>query len=370
MVPSGNRARSCLPCTLPCRGRGITYLCIVEVYRQTIQAMKFIRPSVEVITPPDFSFDTMIRHIERCGRVSYKSEDKITDTSAKAFVENRIKDGHTSILEHGTIYLTVPAEMSAGVFDDIEINDIYNRYDFNKYSHVSWRHFPEEGRGVIYITTNYRVIIQNGWQRDLKWMVSQPHLPFHVLRPSALFVMDRGNSQSFIRHRTLSPTQESTRFCNYSKGKFSREISYIIPHWLPDAWKGGHYDPWFIVSMDNKVQREFQKELGLDSLPAEEATRLWDRVQTFIGSASVAESNYMTLIDEGLRPEDARDVLPFFTKTELVMTGALDEDGWLNFFAQRRAKSAHPHAQHLANQLYRMLDEQGYLDGTFRQNLE
>lgn len=331
--------------------------------------MRFLRPSVEVITPPDFSFDTMIRHIERCGRVSYKSEDKITDTSAKTFVENRIKDGHTSILEHGTIYLTIPAGMSAGVFDDIEINDIYNRYDFNKYSYVSWRHFPEEGRGVIYVTTNYRVIVRNGWQRDLKWMVSQPHLPYHVLRPTVLFVADRINSQSFIRHRTLSPTQESTRFCNYSKGKFSNEISYIIPHWLPECWNGGHYDPWFIISLHNETQRDLQKSLGLDGLPAAESARLWDRFITYINAASVAESNYMALIDDGLMPEDARDVLPFFTKTELVMTGALDEDGWQNFFAQRRARSAHPHARYLANELYRMLEEQGYLDGTFRQNL-
>lgn len=67
--------------------------------------MKLVKPSFEIIPQED-----LMKHIELCGRVCYKSEDKITDDSAERFVNGLIKSGHTSVLEHGTVYLKIPME--------------------------------------------------------------------------------------------------------------------------------------------------------------------------------------------------------------------------------------------------------------------
>lgn len=67
--------------------------------------MKLIKPSFKIIPQED-----LMKHIELCGRVCYKSEDKITDDSAKSFVDRIIKSGHGAVLEHGTVYLKIPIE--------------------------------------------------------------------------------------------------------------------------------------------------------------------------------------------------------------------------------------------------------------------
>lgn len=60
--------------------------------------MKIVEPGVEILTPLDGK--EILRHIELCGRVCYKSEDKITEDSAERFVRNLIRRGHESVLEH------------------------------------------------------------------------------------------------------------------------------------------------------------------------------------------------------------------------------------------------------------------------------
>lgn len=77
--------------------------------------MKIISPNVEILTPLDGQ--AVLQHIERCGRVCYKSEDKITDTSAAAFVAGIIKRGHEAVLEHFNI--TVKFICDRGVSHEI-----------------------------------------------------------------------------------------------------------------------------------------------------------------------------------------------------------------------------------------------------------
>ena len=88
--------------------------------------MKLIKPSFEIIEqkprdiviPADMEIgprmwkdeliNSVYRQIEIAGRTCYKSEDKITETSAKEFVDRMVKSGHGAMLEHGTVYLKVP----------------------------------------------------------------------------------------------------------------------------------------------------------------------------------------------------------------------------------------------------------------------
>ena len=76
--------------------------------------MKIVNPSVEFITPIDG--DTILKHIEQCGRVCYKSEDKITEDSARKFVANIIKSGHEAVLEHYSF--TVKFIVDRGCYDE------------------------------------------------------------------------------------------------------------------------------------------------------------------------------------------------------------------------------------------------------------
>lgn len=60
--------------------------------------MKIIKPGFEFITPINGS--VILKRLEECGRVCYKSEGKITDDSAPKFVAGIIKRGHEAVLEH------------------------------------------------------------------------------------------------------------------------------------------------------------------------------------------------------------------------------------------------------------------------------
>ena len=70
--------------------------------------MKLIKPTVEIIKQEEYDLNHIFKFIELAGRTCYKSEDKITEDSAKNFVDRMIKSGHGAMLEHGTVYLTIP----------------------------------------------------------------------------------------------------------------------------------------------------------------------------------------------------------------------------------------------------------------------
>ena len=186
--------------------------------------MKTIKPSARIASSVDG--DEVLKRIEEYGRVCYKSEDRITEDSAKRFVENLIKRGHESVLEH--ISVTVK------------------------------------------------------------------------------FVCDRGVSHEIVRHRLASYSQESTRYCNYSKDDFGSEVTVI--------------EPCFLV-------------------PGTEGYKLWE------GACLVAEQMYFKMLDWGCTPEEARAVLPNSLKTELIMTANLRE--WRHFFKLRTSKAAHPQMREL-----------------------
>ena len=89
--------------------------------------MKLIKSSFEIIKPTGYTIDDTYNSIELAGRVSHKSEDKITEDSAKTFVDRIINWGHNSCLEFGTIYLYIN-------YHDPAFNKIIEKYITNEYS--------------------------------------------------------------------------------------------------------------------------------------------------------------------------------------------------------------------------------------------
>lgn len=283
--------------------------------------MKLIESSVQIIKEKD-----PYKMIELAGRTCYKSEDKITEDSAKEFVDRMIKLGHGAMLEHGTIYL------ACLVFDgDVDNNNnltpnhSFYKYQSNKYSKVKVAQYAWSGEDVACVTTNLRVLVENNWLDDLKTYRCEP-TRYHEKRITAKFICDRGVSHEFVRHRVFSFAQESTRYCNYSKDKFNNELTLIKPSWIEES---------------------------IDSLNQEFRDTDRDDTSIFIRALRSAEEEYFTLLNNGWKPQQARQVLPNATKTELVMTGF--ESDWEHFLSLRTSKNAHPDAQQLSLKLRELL---------------
>jgi thymidylate synthase (FAD) len=310
--------------------------------------MKLIRPSFEIleqkpraiVIPADMEIgprmvreellSSVYRQIEIAGRTCYKSEDKITDTSAKEFVERMVKSGHGAMLEHGTVYLLL----------NMASRQQYFKYCSNPYSVANSTGEAEKGTWLGFVTTNYRVLVENNWLDDLQY-ICEPGKE-HEKRITVKFVCDRGVSHEFVRHRVFSFAQESTRYCNYAKDKFGNELTFIIPRWL--SLSNGSYT----YDYPNGFTKDGSK---------------WDsklELNTFLLSLVRSEAAYLELISQGWVAQQARAVLPNSLKTELIMTGTLTQ--WEGFFKLRDAESAHPQARELAEPLHAEFRKRGWCE--------
>lgn len=292
--------------------------------------MKLIKPSYEIIEQSS-GLEGLYKHIEYAGRTCYRSHDKITEDSAKAFVDRMIKSGHGAMLEHGTVYLDIPWNETSVIFS-LQLSLKVLSYKNDKYSKVV------DVGNHSYITTNYRVLIENEWLDDLKYICNPTE--HHIKRVSVRFTCDRGVSHEFVRHRVFSFAQESTRYCNYSKDKFGNEITFIIPCWSKAT--EGNYG-----TLTEPLEIQF-KEYDEDVFEME-----------FINELINIEFRYMNILNNGYTPQQARAVLPNSLKTELVMTGFVDD--WKHFFFLRDAAAAHPQARELAEPLHKEFIERGLI---------
>lgn len=300
--------------------------------------MKLIKPSFEIIEQQP-GLEGIYKQIELAGRICYRSSNKITEDSAKPFVDRMIKSGHHSVLEHGTVYLRVPYSEA---YSNLPTNSnwVEDNYCMNPYSVVKG-----DGKNY-YITSNYRVLIERGWLDDLKYLCEPTE--FHEKRITVKFVCDRGVSHEFVRHRVFSFAQESTRYCNYSKDKFEDELTFIIPCWFEninnilEKWDGFKLGQW------KSIEKDVKPKLFYEPYSVED---MYERV--WILNCIQSEENYkMFLTDHKIEmdrgpwtPQQARTVLPNSLKTELVMTGFVED--WKHFFKLRTASNAHPQAREL-----------------------
>lgn len=259
--------------------------------------MKFIKQSFEFINQTDFSLVGIKKHIERCARVSYKSEDKITDTSYEKFVNMLESRGHDRPLEFGTVYLDIPTKDLEPGYEYI---NAVGKYALNPWS------IKEDFDNHACISTNYRVIKDNHWESDLQYLCEPTE--HHHARYTVHMILDRGVMDEFRTHVGLSHLAESTRYCNYSKDKFGNELTFIQP--------------------------------------------CWDiRGTNYIDFLQQAEWGYFRMLKNGWAPQQARSILPLGIKSELISCGF--KDAWENFFKRRDAPDAHPMAQEIANPMHK-----------------
>ena len=304
--------------------------------------MKLIDSSYKIIEQEP-NLLGVYKQIEKAARTAYKSEDKITDGSAQRMVESLCKASHGAALEHGTIYLKT---------NDIET---INRYWDNKYSTI----IEEDFYGPAYITTNARVIFENGWEDDLKYMCEPTE--YHEKRITVKFICSIGVGREILRHRSMSFLQESTRYCNYTKDKFGNELTFIIPEWI---YRCRDEIASYIDSLTGESRDWLMKEFGeelINSLSCIDRT-----VSSWEDHLLMCERDYEYFVstDEGytLKPEEARGILPLDLKSELVVTGFVSD--WIHFFRLRSYIAAtgkpHPDIQKLADGLMQDFIDRGY----------
>ena len=283
--------------------------------------MKLINQSAEIWEQPEGEVG-IYKQVERAARLCYKSEDKVTEDSYKRFIDMLNTNGHQSPLEHGTIYLAFHEPWDARHYERTI------KYILNPYSKVSDsiydRNDYQDGErqySTAYVTTNFRVIKENGWEEDLKYLCEPTE--YHEKRISVHITTSIGISRELNRHRCHSICEESTRYCNYSKDKFGNELTFIIPNWVNTHCPSKH-----------------QEGPGATDMA-------WSN------SLEEAEYNYLLLLKQGWKPQQARDVLPLATKTELIHTAF--ESDWEEFFKLRCSPAAHPMMQELANQIKELI---------------
>ena len=292
--------------------------------------MRLISPSVEILQQgPGES--GIYEHIELIGKTCYKSTPQGGEKAVQ-FVDKMLANKHFAMLEHGTVYLRIPYMflhrlVHPGLVSKYEHNP-YSRVNFGVEYCQNWGfdlenviHNPSSSIPYAYITTNLRVIYENGWVEDLQYLCKEPYAQ-HEKRYSARFITDRGVSHELVRHRTFSFGQESTRYCNYSKEKFGKTLTFIKPVWYDDA--------------ESKIKQDF--EACLD----------W------------SASTYLGLLQEGYTPQQARQVLPNALKTEICMTGFASD--WVHFFDLRyRGTTGKPHPDmlHVATELHELFLDKG-----------
>ena len=284
--------------------------------------MKLIESKAEYI-PQEEGLEGIYKAIELAGRTAYHSQDKITPDSAKNFVDRMIKSKHGAALEAGTVYLNMP-------YDPIYMEDSYSKALYDGHD--------------MFVTTNYRVLQKNEWLDDLKYLCKPTDQ--HEKRYTFRFTCSRAIANELVRHRVFSFLQESTRYINYSKERHGGEITFIIPSWFEQR------AVFLKESLPNDVVLGAKVSSKINSYN--------DREMVALKALALSERNYMYLLNSEMTPQQARDILPNATKTELIMTGFSSD--WRHVLDLRlfeKTGKAHPDMLDLMQKAQKAMQEAG-----------
>lgn len=289
--------------------------------------MKVIAPSFQVLD--DLDRQSLAVRIEACGRICYKSEDKITVESAEPFIRGIIKHGHNSVTEMGVLTLKVIFDGETAFTDFCRTMPRYLVVDRLAEHELlvtgSVRAFRESfqfhgGVELVRAMTSFLAGRHPLFFEDLlAGTVLQPAATIEVAKislaevdklPAPLlarhrhiavkFIVNRAVTHEIVRHRPCSYLQESQRYCRYSQDKFDNQVTFIKPMFFTE---------------ESEEYRQWEKAMA------------------------VTEQIYIKLLETS-SPQAARTVLPNSCKTELITYANLVE--WLHIFRLRTSRAAEP----------------------------
>lgn len=305
--------------------------------------MNLVIAHAEIWEEQGYTFKEAQQEIEKVGRVCYNSYDRLTDDSYISFVGDMVTKRHFAPTEHGSVYL--------GFLYNGKTFDIYNKYKNNPYSKATFysKYNNNYVETWVAVSTNLRVIFENKWSDDLQYICAPTE--YHEKRITVQFTIDRGVSAEFNRNRANSPMERSTRYCNFSKDKYSHSIDIIIPQEID-------YDD---------AQSRLSESAHVDYCAAisKGKDNMFDIIDWWLYANLACEKSYMKLIELGWTAQQARRVLPLDLKTILIHTAFLSD--WKHFFDLRALGTTgapHPDAKFVAMPLYEKFCELGYLKNT------
>ena len=321
--------------------------------------IKVVNPSVEVWKQEGYSLDDIWKHIARCARVCYQSVPKNNGETDYDFLKRTILRGkdikdittedipklHLSVFEHGTVYLAIPfkclkKEENIPLID--VINSSYSRYfitghnDFENYYHV---------------VTNMRVIIENKAFMAFNYMDDiSDSFNYNFKRVTLSMTTDIGASRELNRHRANSVSEESTRYCAYDKDKFGNGITVAKLPWIPEVDpndEGHDYNEGFFN--DNEV---FD-----NNVIEEQYTDNWNAVDWFFYGLQICDLVYRKTRELGWTAQQAREILPLNTKTQVVHTAFVyDWEHYIDLRSNGVSGAPHPMATELADKVNNLIN--------------
>ena len=299
--------------------------------------MEFLVAGYEIIDQEP-GLEGMYKAAELPGRICYCSQDKMAPGTAEKFCKGLMKSNHGAPLEHGTVYLKV--------LKHSDCNDL-DKYRFNKYSKYA------ESTNCAYVTTNLRVLFENGWMDDLKYWCEPTE--YHEKRVEVRFTVDRFTGEEFLRHRAASFNRESTRYVLFTKEKFGGgSIKYIIPVWMLDETTMKEIDDHKDLSITDFCQEVINEEEGHGDMTD---------VLVWMFALKACEWSYCKLTNTfGWQAQQARTVLPCAISSPLIKTAFVSD--WVHFFNLRALGTTgkpHPQAFELADPLMKEFIKRGLI---------
>lgn len=315
--------------------------------------IKVVNPSVEIWKQDGYTLDAIWKHIARCARVCYQSVPKNNGETDYGFIVRtllkridvvnqpydieKIKTCHLSVLEHGTVHLRYPLFMPrAGIQFNIRLRD-------NKYS----KYYIDE-KNYAYVTTNMRVLVENGWMDELEF-IDDIHVDKFIGRCTFNFITDIGASRELNRHRVNSISEESTRYCRYNADKFGNNITVAKLPWIPndDDANGQCYKRGFFG--DNEIfDDEYLQAHYCDG---------WTAIDWYLYGLQIANLVYCKCIELGWTAQQAREILPLNTKTQVVHTAFVEDwQHWIDLRSDEVSGKVHPMMKELADKLVKLIN--------------
>lgn len=312
--------------------------------------IKVVNPSVEMWSQDGYTLDAIWKHIARCARVCYQSVPKNNGETDYDFIVRTLFKGcnvlkkyydkefiiktHLSVCEHGTVHLKYPLFV-------IGCYTRFKRFKYNKYS----KYNIEDG--YAYVTTNMRVLIENNWLEELEFIDTTPNCPYYINRCTFNFITDIGASRELNRHRVNSISEESTRYCRYNADKFGNNITVAKLPWISDDDANGQcYKSGFFG--DNEIfDNEYLQAHYCDG---------WTAIDWYLYGLQIANLVYCKCIELGWTAQQAREILPLNTKTQVVHTAFVgDWEHWLALRSSEVSGKVHPMMKELAKQLVKLV---------------
>lgn len=318
--------------------------------------IKVVNPSVELWKQEGYTLDAIWKYIARCARVCYQSTPKNNGETDYGFLVRTLFRGndvanqsyntkdivkcHLSVCEHGTVHLKYPLFMPRAAAQA-------TRFIHNQYSRT------REHEGYIYVTTNMRVLIEHHWMDELEFIDTTPNSPYYMPRPTVCFITDIGASRELNRHRVNSVSEESTRYCAYDKGKFGNGITVAKLPWIKTIDRNDEFN---VTTYNNGFYSD--EEIYDKSVHLIEAknTDNWNAVDWFFYGLQICDLVYRKTRELGWTAQQAREILPLNTKTQVVHTAFVDDwEHWIALRSNEISGKVHPMMSELAKQLVKQV---------------